>query len=351
MAHKVRVAVIGCGMISKRLHVPDLATCDEAEIVALCDVREANARELAERWVPGAKVFTDYKALLRETRPEAAVVTVPNVFHAPVTIDALKAGCHVMVEKPMAAGLEEGRRMVEAARRAKKLLLVNQSQRLFPVHRKAKEVMDSGILGKVLVVHGMFGHEGPEHWSPEGKWFFRKNEARFGAMADLGVHKADIIRFLTGKEVVRVSAYSARLEKKHTDVEDNFVSCLMFEDGTLGTLAASWTTKGVHADYAVFHCANGTLRVNEIPGRPLVANLKKPECEITFDLPPGTYKYEGSWGIDSGGHFIRAVLGLEPPFCTGEDSLKSLQIILAAEESAKTGKSVTLSSGKRSRHG
>jgi predicted dehydrogenase len=83
-----------------------------------------------------------------------------------------------------------------------------------------------------------------------GKWFFDKKQARFGAMADLGVHKADLIRFLTGKEVAEISAFSACLEKSNASVEDNFVSALKFTDGPVGTLSASWTVtvQGMSAD-------------------------------------------------------------------------------------------------------
>ena len=137
--------------------------------------------------------------MLKDSELDAVTVATPNYLHAPITIAALQAGCHVNVEKPMACSTVEAERMVSAAKKAKKLLNVNQSQRRFPPHVKAKEVMDSGILGKVLHLTAMFGHAGPEFWSPTGKWFFRKKEARFGAMADLGVHKADLIRFDRGE--------------------------------------------------------------------------------------------------------------------------------------------------------
>ena len=346
MAKLVRVGVLGCGAISERLHVPDVATCGDGVLVALCDANRAKAQELADRWSPDAAVYTDYKELLKKEALDAVIVTLPNVLHGPATIDALKAGCHVMVEKPMATSPAEGRKMLEAAKKAKKMLLVNQSQRLFPVHRKAKEVLDSGILGKILLVTAMFGHEGPENWSPSGTWFMNKSQARFGAMADLGVHKADLVRWLSGKEIGEISAYMGTLEKKGATVEDNFVSCLKFKDGTMGTLIASWTTKGMDANYTMFHCAKGTLRVLDIPDKPLVANLVDPECEIVFDVPPGVHRYDDSWGIDAGGAFVRAVLKKEKPFCTGADALKSLEVIFAAEESAKTGKSVKLAARK-----
>lgn len=342
MSKKIRTGVIGCGKIAERLHVPDYAVCPHAEIAALCDILPAKAKALAGKWAPHAAIYTDYRKMLKEAQLDCVTVALPNYLHAPVTIAALKSGCHVLVEKPMATSADESRRMVETAKKEKRLLMVNQSQRRFPAHVKAKEVIDSGILGRIIHVTAQFGHAGPEYWSPTGKWFFNRKQARFGAMADLGVHKADLVRFLTGKEVAEVSAYFARLEKKNADVEDNFVSCLKFTDGTVGTLCASWTVKGMEANYTILHCANGSLRICELPGRPLVANLVKPECEIVFNVPPPVTNYEGSWGIDVSGAFVRACLGLEKPFCPGEEGMKSLEVILSAEKAALTGRSVKL---------
>jgi len=342
MTEKLRVGMIGCGQIARYLHVPDYACCPEAEIGALCDVVPAKARALAARWAPEARVYTDYKKMLKEADVDAVTVALPNYLHAAATVAALKAGCHVNVEKPMACSAAEAQRMIDTARKCKRLLNVNQSQRLYPAHVKAKEVVDSGILGRILHVTAMFGHPGPEGWSPTGKWFFRKKQARFGAMADLGVHKADLVRHVTGKEVAEVGGFFERLEKKRADVEDNFVSALKFTDGTVGTLCASWTVKGMEADYLILHCANGTLRVGVLPGRPVVANLVNPECEIVFDVPEPVLQYEGSWGVDAGGAFVRAALGLEAPYCPGTEGKKSLEVILAAEKAALTGRTVKL---------
>lgn len=342
MGTRLRAAVIGCGQIAKHLHVPDYAYCPEAELVAFCDLITSKAQALADRWAPQAKVYKDWKKLLKEQKPDCVTVALPNYLHGPVTIAALEAGCNVLVEKPMATSSAEAQRMVDTAKRRKRLLMVNQSQRLFPPHRKAKEVLDSGILGKILHVTAMFGHAGPENWSPTGKWFFKKKEARFGAMADLGVHKADLIRYLTGKEVAEISAYYGRLEKKNTDIEDNFVSCLKFADGTVGTLCSSWTVKGMEANYTIFHCTNGTLRVCELPDKPLVAQLVNPSCEIVFPVPPPASNEQDSWGLDVSGSFVRAAMGKEKPYCTGEEGKRSLEVILAAEKAADTGRSVKL---------
>ncbi|MFA7693865.1 MAG: Gfo/Idh/MocA family oxidoreductase [Candidatus Hydrogenedentales bacterium] len=342
MSRKVRIGIIGCGAITERHHAPEYANSPDAEIVALCDSMKSKAQAVADKFAPNAQVFTDYKDLLKQADIEGVSVCLPNHLHGPVTVAALKAGCNVLVEKPMATSMEEAKRMIAAAEKAGKLLAVNQNQRLYPAHVKAKEVMDSGIMGDVLHVTAMFGHDGPEFWSPSGKWFFKKKEARFGAMADLGVHKADLVRYLTGKEVGSISAYFKRLEKKRASVEDNFVAAMQFTDGTVGTLAASWTVKGADANYTILYCTKGTLSICAYPGRPLVANLVEPECEINFDVPRPPDNDDDGWGLDVGGRFCRAIKGEEEPFCSGVEGMKSLEVILAAERAALTGKAVSI---------
>lgn len=339
MSKTVKIGVVGCGAIAERLHVPDLHYSPHAEVVALCDGNQARAEALASRFAPGARIYTDYHALLQDPGVEAVVICTPNTTHGPMTIAAAAAGKHVMVEKPMATSLDEAKQMVDAAKQHGVILMVNQTQRRAPAHLKAKEVLSSGILGEVLYVIGMFGHAGPDDWSPGSDWFFNKEEARFGAMADLGIHKADLLRYLTGQEIVEISAYTARLEKSG-DVEDNFSSCIKFEGGAIGTLGASWTAKGLGSNFAIFHCTNGTLRVHMWPDEPCVAHLVNPKSVIHFESPAPLNDYPESWGVDVGGAFARAILGLEAPFCTGEEGMRSLAVIMAAEESARTGQAV-----------
>jgi predicted dehydrogenase len=100
--------------------------------------------------------------------------------------------------------------------------------------------------------------------------------------------------------------------------------------------------KGAEANYTVLHCTNGTLQICLFPDRPLVANLINPECQITFDLPPTPTNDAGGWGLDAGGKFCRAIKGEEKPFCSGYEGMKSLEIILAAEKAALTGRTVKI---------
>ncbi|MGV2806767.1 gfo/Idh/MocA family oxidoreductase, partial [Clostridium perfringens] len=128
--------------------------------------------------------YTDYQELLKNEKLDAVSVCTPHYLHAPMSIAAANAGLHVLVEKPMATTAEEGELMIEAARKNGVYLMVGHNQRLMPPHVKAKEILDSGKLGKVLTFRTSFGHGGPESWSRDGRdsWVFRKEEAIMGAM-------------------------------------------------------------------------------------------------------------------------------------------------------------------------
>lgn len=345
MAKELRVGIIGCGAIAMRLHVPDIYYGKSGTLVAFCDTRKQRAQALAAQYAPDAAIYTDHKTMLADGVCDAVIVCLPNALHAPITVDACKAGCHVFVEKPMAQSLKECDQMITAAKKAGVLLMVDQVQRLQPQNRKAKEIIDSGILGRIEHVKAMFGHSGPDNWAPWAKWFFKKDEARFGAMADLGVHKADLIRWLTGQEVKQICGFYEKYERPSSTVEDNFVSALQFADGAVGTLSASWTVRGQMNDYVIIHGSKGTMKVGVFPDTPVYVELGSPRGVMAYtpadlDYPP--YTYDESWRCDAGGAFCRACLGEEPPFCTGEDARRSLEVILAAEKAADTGKTVTI---------
>ena len=232
------------------------------------------------------------------------------------------AGCNVLVEKPMAASMAEAKKMNDTAAKQVNCSWLIRVSVCFPPMLRPREVMDSGIMGKVLHITAMFGHSGPEDWSPTGKWFFDKKQARFGAMADLGVHKAGPASFPYRQGVSEVNGFFERLEKPRATVEDNFVSALKFTDGTVGTLAASWTVKGAEANYTVLHCTNGTLQICLFPDRPLVRLPgKATSAKLLLNFHQRQPTMAGGWGLDAGGKFCRAIKGEEEPYCSGLEGM------------------------------
>ncbi|SDX67604.1 Gfo/Idh/MocA family protein [Paenibacillus sp. CF384] len=337
---KIKVAVVGCGAIAQRRHIPEYAANPNVEFVAFVDPVIERAEELAAKY--NAKAFTSYEAMLSEIKPEAVSVCTPNYLHAPVTIAAANAGAHVLVEKPMASTDEEAAAMIEAASKNGVYLMVGHNQRLMPPHVKAKQLLQSGALGRVLTFRTSFGHPGPEGWSVDGKgsWFFRKEEAIMGAMGDLGVHKSDLIRYLLDDEVAQVTGYIGTLDKEGTDVDDNATCLLRMKSGAIGTLVASWTYYKGEDNSTVFWCENGVMKIGTDPKDQIIVELRNGTVErYNVGAISTNDKQETSGVVDA---FIESLLTNTKPSISGEEGRKSLAVILAAFESQATGRVISL---------
>src|SRR5699024_3614491 len=140
---------------------------------------------------------------------DAISVCLSNYLHAPLSIAALQAGKHVSCEKPMATSGEEAEEMIQAAKTNGKKLMIAHNQRIVDSHANAHKLIQQNEIGKIYSFCTTFGHGGPESWSIDGKnsWFFKKDEAFIGAMGDLGVHKADLIRCLVAEEAREIGAF------------------------------------------------------------------------------------------------------------------------------------------------
>ena len=332
---KLRVAVIGCGSIAKYRHLPEYQLHPNVDIVAVCDILERRVTETAEKYQ--ARAYTDYVKLLETEELDAVSVCLPNYLHAPVSIAALKAGNHVLCEKPMATSRTEAERMIAAATNNNKKLMIGHNQRFVSSHQKAKQLIENGEVGKIYSFRTAFGHGGPEGWSADGatSWFFNKDQAFIGAMGDLGVHKADLLRFLLGEEFVEVGAFVETSAKENTNVDDNAVLILKTESGIIGTLAASWAYTAEEDNSTIIYGENAILRLEEHPDFSLVAQYKNGEVV--------KYELGGIQSNEAGGqtttnvidHFVEAIVEDKDPLINGEEGMRSLEVILAALESVE----------------
>ena len=183
---KLKIGVIGCGAISVRRHLPEYAANENVEIAALYNRTRSKAEDMQK--IYGGIVCGSVEEMVAMDLDAVSVCTA-NAMHAHDTILALQAGKHVLCEKPMDVTIEKCTAMVEEARKAGKLLMIAQNQRFSSAHKKAHDLIAEGAIGKVLSFETKFGHAGPERWTgTEDTWFFRKNAAGMGALADLGIH-------------------------------------------------------------------------------------------------------------------------------------------------------------------
>ncbi|MFQ3545494.1 Gfo/Idh/MocA family oxidoreductase [Halobacillus rhizosphaerae] len=334
---RLKVAVIGCGSIAQHRHLVEYDFHPEVEISAVCDIVEERAEQVAEKYGVSA-VYTDYKDLLKQENVDAVSVCTPNAFHAMISIDALNAGCHVLCEKPMATSREEAENMIKAAKQSGKKLMIGHNQRFVPSHQKAKELIEAGALGKIYSFRTTFGHGGPEGWSAEGEdtWFFKKEQAFIGAMGDLGVHKADLLRYLLGEEFTDVAGFIENNAKENITVDDNAVCILRSESGVVGTLTASWAYKPQEDNSTIIYGEKATLRLEDDPVHSLVAQYANGEV-VKYEL--GQIQSNDDGGQSNSHvveHFVGSIVNDLEPLINGEEGLKSLEVILGALKSGET---------------
>ncbi|MDR6549313.1 Gfo/Idh/MocA family oxidoreductase [Paenibacillus qinlingensis] len=337
---KIKVAVIGCGSIAKHRHIPEYAANANVELVAFVDPIIERAEHYAQ--LHGGKAYSNYVEMLQAEKVDAVSVCTPNYLHAEMTIAAANAGAHVLVEKPMATTAAEAEAMIEAAKKNGVFLMVGHNQRLMPPHVKAKEILESGKLGKVLTFRTSFGHPGPEGWSIDGResWFFRKEEAIMGAMGDLGVHKSDLIRWLLDDEVAQVAAFVGTLHKEGTDVDDNATCLLRMKSGATGSLVASWTYYKGQDNSTVLWCENGVIKIDTDPNDQVIVELRNGTVERYKVGQVATNEKQTSSGVVA--EFVTSIQDNKPPRISGEEGYQALKVILGAFESEATGKIINL---------
>jgi len=342
----IKVGIIGCGSITKLRHAPEYSQNSEAEIAGFFDPRTDRAREMADRF--GGKVYSSVEEMLEDYTIDAVSVCAANAYHAPITIQALKAGKHVLCEKPMAMSVDECREMIKAADASGKVLMIGHNQRFVPAHIKAREIIQSGEIGNVISFRTTFGHGGPEMWSADkssNTWFFKKDIANLGVIADLGVHKIDLIRWLTGEEITEVSAFMCTLDKKDQtgkaiDVDDNAICLLRLKSGAIGTMTASWTNYGEEDNSTVVYCTKGVVKICSDKEYPVI--VEKINGDKVFYKVGNIQTNDNqtkSGVIDA---FIDSVISGKEPAVSGEDGLKAMQVVFACVESAEKGETVRI---------
>lgn len=220
-----RVAVVGVGMMGRN-HVRVYSEMPGVELVAIVDQNQALASPLSALYhVP---LYSDFREMVEKEKPEAVSVAVPTEFHYEVTKGLLDMGCNVLVEKPIAATLEQAWELLNLANRRNCVLTVGHIERFNPAIVELKRRLDSGELGRVFQVHAR--RVGP----------FPTRIQDVGVIKDLAIHDLDIMHYVTGSHVDRV--YAEAKSTIHQLCEDMFVGTLHFMDKTIGLLEINWLT-------------------------------------------------------------------------------------------------------------
>lgn len=334
---KVRVAIIGAGWIAQVAHIPVWKKLENVELVAVCDTVKTRAKAVAEKYkIP--QFFMKDEELLKRDDIDAVDICVPTNLHERLSIDALSAGKHVLVEKPMSRTVEEGEKMVRAARQHKRQLMVAMNVRFRYDAANLKSFVDGGELGDVF--YAKTGWLRRQKKYTEHAWLFQKKISGGGVLMDLGVQMLDMTLWLLGNakaKSVKAHTYNhvAKLE-----VEDTAVALVHFDNGVTLNLEASWTfLREEDLFYANLVGTRGDAQLNpfrvtkELHGN--LVNLTPTKMETPTNLYKNSYENELR-------HFITCLRDGTPMLSGGEEGLERMRIIAAMYESANRRKEVTL---------
>jgi len=350
----LRAGIIGCGCIAREGHIPALIAAG-VEIGAVCDANEERAKEIGEQFDVAA-VYTAAEQLL--ARPDLDLVTIglPNALHAPVALAALKAGKHVLCEKPMSVDSAGAEAMVAAARASGNLLSVNQHRRFDRTALAMRDAVASGTLGEIYLAdvrmtrqNGIPGY---------GSWFTNRDLAGHGALFDIGVHMLDLALFvLDFPEVAAVKGYLSgqlgesrvglgtwgidRARSGRYDVDDTASATLTLARGGQIRLHVAWAAFAP-AEQRITLCGTrgGADRfgtTEDAPHPPLrFFGLDADSAILDLPIDPSV-QGGGGWtgSIDS---FVRAVRDGEPLLVLPEQTLLTTRILERIVESAAAGR-------------
>ena len=341
----IKIGIIGAGSIVRHRHLPETHDNEQAEVGAVCDVVIERAEEMAAQY--NCKAYTDYKELIADKDLDAVIVAATNTTHAEMTIAALQAGKDVLCEKPMATDLEAAQKMIDTANTTGRKLMIAQNQRLEAANLKAKEIIQSGKLGKVLTFRSVFGHPGCEYWAIDGEdtWFFKKSITSMGCLGDLAIHKLDLLHWIMEDDYVEVSAFADTLNKTYPDgrlidVEDNATCILRTIKGATGTVIVSWTYQK-EDNSSTFYCENGVLHLYSHPDYSIIIDYDHEKAEYHKTGKKSTNVEQVKSGIIDA--FVDCIIDDTEPAIPGIEGYKALQTVLACLESSRIGKVVKIS--------
>jgi len=359
---KVRVGIIGCGGIACGFHLRELPTLPEVELVACCDKREVRAKTVAERYGI-AHYYTDYHDLLARDDVDAVIVATYHPTHAPIACDALEAGKHVLLQKPMATRMEDADRLVETAAKSDSVIQCLPFVWSSPF-RYAQDLIERGGLGKICMARARIAHNGPEGYyahtcemfdEPEENCvFFSRKISEGGAVYDMGVYAFSLLTYLLGP--VRSVTGAAKTVAKEAEVEDSAAAVMDLERGAIAIAETSWCQPAGRDRMAIYG-TEGTLYFGE-RGQVEVYSSRERLLAADADVAAPEDHTRPAFGGGAGwfqpdlprggetahGHFVNSILNGTQPLGRPEHGRHVVEIMLGLYQSERTGRRVDVKS-------
>ena len=342
---KLRVGVIGTGGIGQ-IHLGYLPGIDRVEVTCVCDSREAVVTAVARK--TGIAPFTDPDQLIRSGLCDAVLIATPHYFHAPIAITAMEAGLHVLTEKPMAVRTSQADAMVRTAKRKKVKLAVMFQRRTTTLWKKAREIIASGAIGKLIRTCLMESSYRTQSYYDAGGWRGTWAGEGGGVLMNQAPHALDLFVWLGGRPSAVIGKAVTRGHR--IEVEDVATALLTYPNGAVGTLYTS-TYEFPQMDLFQFVGDGGILEVRD--GKMRLGVSAPPAGEMLrrsrdpWDIPTDVWtdvdvREEPGAHVNITRNFVDAILDGTPLVVTGKDALVSLELANAITVSSALGKEVTL---------
>ncbi len=340
---KTSLALIGAGVIG-RTHMDRIRRSNNLTLAAIADPTEAGqvlAQSLSVPW------FADHRSLLDSVKPQGAIVATPNATHVEVAIDCLQRGVAALVEKPVADTVADAQRLVDAQAQFKAPVLVGHHRRHNPINRRAREIIESGRLGRLVSATALATFLKPDAYF-DVAW---RRQAGGGPVLINLIHDIDMLRFLLG-EIESVQAASSNAARGF-EVEDTAAAVLRFACGALGSVVVS---DAATSPWCWDFCAG---EQDQYPRQNVQSHfISGTHGSLSLpDLSLWNYRGERSWHAEMTQektfvhqadpyerqlqHFKAVIDGSEAPLCSALDGLRTLQATLAVREAAANGQSVS----------
>lgn len=340
---KIRVGVIGLGM--GKSHLRRFAECPQAVVTAVCDLDEGLLAKAKEEYnIPF--VFTDYRKMLKLGELDAVSIVTPNVFHAAMSMEALRRGKHVLCEKPMAMNARQAKRMVEEAGKHKKKLMIHFNQRYSPEARYIKNTIDKGGLGEIYYIKtGWLRRMG----APMRPSFTDKSVSGGGPLIDLGVHRLDLALWLLDYPGVltvsagvfdKIAGDKLRSRGMKYDVEDLGVAMLRLDTGAVLMLEASWATmiKCEEEMNTVIFGTKGSFEQKSIDYKVVEFKFITETRDKITEVTPKVDRKCGS----AQQHFLDCIINDLEPEVSGAHGVDIMKILDGIYKSSKLGREVKI---------
>ena len=350
---KVRIGIIGTGSIANA-HAFACSAIPNVEIVALADIAQGAAESFSDRHGIDAPIFSNHHDLLAMGGLDAVTVCTPNDVHAPISIDAIKAGKHVLCEKPMSASIADAKAMVVAARKSKVRTMTGYTKRFFKGSRFLHDLLRREDLGRVFHIRACYLQSWLSNPNTPIVWRLEQNRTGSGVLGDLGSHITDLAQFIMGDTITRVNGMmktftserptmTGSRKKQKVDVDDACMFGAEFESGAMGVFEAPRNATG-HPDYwrIEIDAEKGAVSYDNVDGRVLHSTQDGPARHagwVELNIP-NRYGARGREFQNEVNHFVECITNKETPVPSFEEAFKTERVLDAVVRSSQKGKAV-----------